>query len=275
MVDKNGRRYLVFDNPSKPGRQKPELVYQSVISLNESDEARAVYADYFNLALVFFPTLQKVCMIGLGGGAVPRQFLHDYPQLSFTTIEIDRVVVEVAYRFFKLPRDSRHRIIVEDGRHFLEQAEEQYDLILLDAFFARSVPQRLYTVEFFQIILERLNTAGLLAINFNGAVTGKKSGPFRTVYRTLKEVFPEVYLFAVRGDADDAMQNLILFALRERQQLTEEEIRLKAMELTRSTVRIPHYVNLAEHCYRQQIEQDGVEPLTDQNTPPEGELNLY
>ena len=65
------------------------------------------------------PAIRNVLFIGLGGGSAPKRFWRDFPQLDLQVVEIDPVVVDVAYRYFEMPRSPRLKVEVADGRRFL------------------------------------------------------------------------------------------------------------------------------------------------------------
>ncbi len=277
VIDKGSCRYLVFDDNAKRGRrQRAELVYQSCMALDGSIDDKAAYACYFHLAWIFNPEINSVSMIGLGGGTVPRQFLRDYPEISFTAVEIDPVVVEVAYRYFALPREERLRVVVDEGRRYMGKCDQSSDLILLDAFYSRSVPYQLFTKEFFDEAYASLTAEGMLGININGALSGTDSRLCCSIYRTIKEVFPELYLFASRQSQPDEIQNVIIFALKTPQLLSGEEIGARAANLTRSSVKLPRYTEQADHFYDgAQLDLETAIILRDAGAPPGGMLNLY
>lgn len=275
VVDKNGLRYLVFDDPEHGGRhQRAELVYQSYMPLKSRPQNGPAYADYFQLSWIFNQGIGKVLMIGLGGGVVPRRFLEDYPEIVFTTVEIDPVVVEVAHRYFSLPRDERHRVITGDGRSYLSSCKDDFDLVLLDAFFANSVPRHLFTVEFFREVKEHLTGRGLLGINANGALSGPRSMPFRTIYATLNSVFDSVYLFTGFQNAPLRMQNLFLFALKERLELGPEEIAARAAALAGTKVSVSGYTGLSRRLWCKPVDLEGITPLSDRAGAAGGEFKL-
>ena len=92
-----------------------------------------------------------------------------------TTVELDPDVVDAAYTWFKLPRDPRLRVEVDDGRRFLQRTDERYDVIMVDAFYSDGVPFHLTTLEFVELMRERLTPGGVIATNVIGALTGGSS----------------------------------------------------------------------------------------------------
>ena len=211
VVDKRGHRFLIFDDPSFAGKY-PEEIFQGCLSLKDPLNTSCPYADYFHFALVLRPAIKSVFMVGLGSGLIPLQFLGRYPLEEFHVAELDPRVVEVAARYFSLPRDMRLKVFVREGRAFLEESRRPYDLILLDAFFARSLPFPLFTRQFFRLVKKRLSRAGLFSLNVNGALEGEKSRLFRSLYKTLETEFPSLCFFAHRPGKPEEVQNIVLHA---------------------------------------------------------------
>src|SRR3990172_6288904 len=106
-----------------------------------------LYVAYAHLGLVFRPEAQRVLVVGLGGGSIPKRFWRDYPAMLIEVAELDPMVVDVAKRFFGVPEDLRLRIVAQDGRLFLRNTRQRYDMIILDAYFAESIPFHLTTPE--------------------------------------------------------------------------------------------------------------------------------
>ena len=130
-------------------------------------------------------------------------------------IEIDPVVVDVAYRYFELPRAPRLRVHVGDGRRFLAANPKRWDAIVIDAFFADAIPFHLVTREFLDLARGRLNPGGVIVTNAIGAIEGPGSRLFRSIYRTYRSAFPTVLVHPaiLPGDGgDDTFRNLILVA---------------------------------------------------------------
>ncbi|MGE5599235.1 MAG: spermidine synthase, partial [Bacteroidota bacterium] len=132
VVDQSGgERHLHFDNS-----------WQSALDLTDPDRMVFDYTSAMHLAAVARPSPRRALLIGLGGGSMPRRFLRDYPSLErMDVVEIDPEVAAVARKYFLLPDDPRLRVIIEDGRIFVERRarliaqglDEPYDLVMIDA----------------------------------------------------------------------------------------------------------------------------------------------
>jgi spermidine synthase len=204
VADDGDTRYLRFDSS-----------FQSAMYLRHPFRTRFRYTDFFDLGLAYDPGARDVLFIGLGGASAPKRFLRDLPSARLDVAELDPVVVDVAHRFFALPRSPRLHVDVEDGRRYLDRHDRRWDVIAIDAFYADSIPFHLTTREFLELARSRLRPGGVIVTNAIGAVSGSESRLFRSLYRTYRSVFPTVLVHPVkeRGDlGDETVRNLILVA---------------------------------------------------------------
>ena len=131
-------------------------------------------------------------------------------------MEIDPDVVDAAYKWFELPRDDRLDVEAADGRRYLVTHDEQWDAIVIDAFYSDSIPFHLATREFMQLVNSRLAPSGVVVTNMIGAMTGDSSRLLRSLARTYREVFPTLSVHPVYLPGDGALtdetRNVILVA---------------------------------------------------------------
>jgi spermidine synthase len=203
VVDDEESRYLRFDSS-----------FQSGMWLDRPFATRFGYTDYFNLGLAYNPDARNVLFVGLGGGSAPKQMWRDFRELDLQVVELDPVVADVAYRYFRLPRSPRLDVEIEDGRRFLARDERRWDVIALDTFYADSIPFHLTTVEFLDLLRTRLAPGGVVVVNTIGSIRGGSSRLFRSLFRTYATVFPTVVVHPVAEDGwtDDTLSNLIIVA---------------------------------------------------------------
>ena len=203
VVDDGESRHLRFESS-----------FQSGMYLDNPFRTRYEYTDFLQLPLAYNPRVRKILFIGLGGGSLQKRMWRDFPDVDQQVVELDPVVRDVAYRYFRLPRSPRVRVTVEDGRRYLQQHDERWDAIVIDAYFSDSLPFHLTTLEFVELARSRLAPGGVIASNLIGAVSGEGSKLFRAMYKTYRAVFPTVVVHPVRerGDDDSALRNLIVVA---------------------------------------------------------------
>jgi len=280
VLDRGDVRILRFDNAPQSGMYK-ERPYDSSYP----------YPDYFHLALCMKDDIQDVLMIGLGAGMAPKRFRRDYPDMKIDVVEIDPEVVRVARDYFGFPGDYEVKVYVEDGRMYLKETEKQYDLIIVDAYYADAIPFHLTTVEFYELAKQRLKPGGILASNMIGALAGPQSKLFCSMYLTLSRVFPATYLFALdnRPGTEGQYRNIEVFALLpapagggatgdagiEWPRLTRQDFQARANALSQGRVTMPALVRMAGDLYEKQVSKEGAVLLTDDHAPVDSLLHLY
>jgi len=175
------RRILVFNS-----------AIQSRMDVKDPSGAGNPYTDSFHLSKLIRPKIQRVLLIGLGGGTAPKQFLRYYPDVVIDVVEIDPLVADVAGRFFSVKQDERLRIHIGDGRTFLKRSRDKWDLILIDAYttsrYGDTIPAHLATREFFSEAAERLTDGGIL--HFHCAFDDSRLVP--ALEKTIGSVFDSV-----------------------------------------------------------------------------------
>jgi len=168
------------------------------------------YTQYFDLYRLFTPELKTALAIGGGAYSVPRSILRDAPRAIVDVAEIDPSLHALALRYFALPEDARLRNHVIDGRRFLHDTAERYDLIFSDAYRSFiSVPPQFTTLEFFRLARSKLKENGVLIANYYGSLAPESRATIYSAFRTMRAVFPQVYVIATVSPASEALQNFI------------------------------------------------------------------
>ncbi|NOY25496.1 MAG: methyltransferase domain-containing protein [Oligoflexia bacterium] len=131
-----------------------------------------------------------VLIVGLAGGTSARQILEAFPRSNIVGVEIDKDVVEISKRYLD-DDDPRIKPVIMDGRVFLQNTNQRFDVILMDAYRQPYIPFHLVTVEFFRQAYQHLSDGGVLAVNV-ASVRGVSRSLTAMIYRTLREVFDTV-----------------------------------------------------------------------------------
>ena len=175
---------------------------QSRIALGDPEAGRFEYIDYFFMPWLWNVAVTNVLMIGLGGGSAQQAYIRYCPGVTVETAEIDPAVLKVAEDYFGFRQSPRQRVVISDGRMFLQRSRAQYDAVLVDAYvegrYGASIPYHLATQEFFRLVRDRLPANGVVAYNCIGMLQNDKADLVGALYRTMKSVFPQVYLFPAR-----------------------------------------------------------------------------
>lgn len=168
------------------------------------------YTKYFDLYRLFTPELKTALAIGGGAYSVPKSILHDSPRAIVDVAEIDPSLHALALRYFALPDDARLRNHVIDGRRFLHESAERYDLIFSDAYRSLiSAPPQFATLEFFRLARGKLKENGALIANFYGSLAPESRATIYSVFKTMRAAFPQVYVIATVSPESEELQNFI------------------------------------------------------------------
>jgi len=214
--DDRGLRTLWFE---------PGGVRQSVVDPDDPDHLELPYLKAMLVGMALVEEPQRVLVVGLGGGTLPRFIHKHFPKTTVDVVDIDPDVVEVAKRFFGFREDATLRAHVADGRRFIEQARVRYDVIFLDAFGSESIPYHLATEEFLDAVRRALGPKGIVV----GNIWCRASNPLHdSMVRTYQEVFDELYFLDVEGAGNE-----ILIALPRRSRITREGLAERAGTLAR------------------------------------------
>ncbi|MBP7088955.1 MAG: fused MFS/spermidine synthase [Candidatus Omnitrophica bacterium] len=145
------------------------------------------------LPMLYAPHSQRVLNIGTGYGITAGTFTL-YPQIkAIETVEIlpflaqkQNLFSEFNFQYFK---DPRVKLVVNDGRHYLNSDQTKYDIIsvnVLDPYLPGSAD--LFTLNFWQEVKKHLNPGGVMV----QLIWGKD---IELLLRGLAQVFPQFMLF--------------------------------------------------------------------------------
>jgi len=169
------------------------------IQIKEPYTSGAKYTDMLHLPFLFNRDAKRVLVVGGGGFVVPTIFGRDYRQLTaIDVVEIDHFVLDIAKRYFGFqPDGERITTTLMDGRIYIRDCREQYDIIILDAFTGGRPPFHLLTRECLELVKARLSPRGVVHLNIISALEGEKGRLYRAMLKTFIAVFgrKHVYVF--------------------------------------------------------------------------------
>ncbi|MCR4311238.1 MAG: fused MFS/spermidine synthase [Candidatus Taylorbacteria bacterium] len=220
-VDTEYSRVWIYDAPDRetgrPARYLTNSIYvvQSGMFLDAPDELLFSYSKFFTLAPTLYPDFKNVLMIGAGAYSYPKYFMSTYPDAQLTVVEIDPTLKVLAEKYFDFKPNEKLTLIDEDGRTFLNDTKQKFNLILNDAFLSQyNIPFQLTTKEAIQKMYDALDEKGVVMLNIISGISGPTSEFLSAEYATYKEVFPKVFLVQVENKQKNAPQNVMLFAFK-------------------------------------------------------------
>jgi spermidine synthase len=174
----------------------------------------------------------RVMLIGGAVETLPMALLEALPDVRIDVVELDAGLTDLAYRFFNLRVDDRLRIIHTDGRSFLHDSTDRYDIILVDAFVHSAIPRDLRTVEAFHAYAQHLHAEGIVAVNVISCYYGKGSQVLGNLCAAAVQSFQAIDVFlAGRGYSLWLPQNFILTAQKADLLQLGDYVRYGAVEL--------------------------------------------
>ncbi len=165
-----------------------------------ADEAIYSYGDlYANFRRTFqrldfsvLPERAHVLLLGLGLGSIPQmleQYFHR--KYTYTAVEIDDVIIELASEYVLHQLESPIEIICGDARAFVQSTPDRYDMICMDVFQDAEIPADFEGTDFLHQLADRLQPGGVLLYNRLASTAKTRSRSREFFAATFQEVFPQ------------------------------------------------------------------------------------
>jgi spermidine synthase len=118
------------------------------------------------LLVLLFCQPRRVLILGLGGGSLVTALHRHIPGIHITAVELRGAVIEVASRFFQMPRSKRIQIVCQNADHYLATAEiRKQDVIFADLYHDTGVDDVQLRSDFIARCAENLKADGWLVLN--------------------------------------------------------------------------------------------------------------
>ena len=180
VVSQHGdKRVLSFD----AGLQQSSVLMSKRYYLSHE------YTQIMLLGLLFTEP-KHISLLGLGGGGLAHCLSHFYPQLSIQVVEIRQAVIDVAYKWFELPRQPNLSVICANAlRHMKDVKPGATDLVLSDLYESTVMSEVQAHRSFIESCYKALSERGWLVFNFHDLPAEDS-----VVMKTIHELFVEVYV---------------------------------------------------------------------------------
>ncbi|WP_050616849.1 spermidine synthase [Bacillus testis] len=172
------------------------LLLDDMVMTTEKDEF--VYHEMVaHIPLFTHPNPEKILIVGGGDGGVIREVLKHSEVKKATLVDIDGKVIEYSKKYLpsiagKLD-DRRVEVKVGDGFMHIAEAENQYDVILVDSTEPVGPAVNLFTKGFYAGISKALKEDGLFVAQSDNPWF--KAELIAQVQKDVKEIFPITRLY--------------------------------------------------------------------------------
>ncbi|MEW5724440.1 MAG: polyamine aminopropyltransferase [Thermodesulfobacteriota bacterium] len=239
---------------------------------NSAEQDEFIYHEALvHPAMLAHPQPQKICVIGGAEGATLREVLRHPGVNRVVMVDIDEQLVGLCREHLAMMsqgafEDPRLELIFGDGRKYLEETGEAFDVIIVDL--SDPIPDSpaiyLFTREYYQTISSRLSDGGTAAFQ------GESLQPWRLelharMVNTLKSVFPVVVPYPYFQPCFHELHGMILtskrFDPREldlagRARERNLELRYLSPEWLTGLFRMPGYVSESYRRYTDILTDD-------------------
>jgi spermidine synthase len=128
--------------------------------------------------------VKNILLLGLGGGSVVDILQHHlHYKGTITAVEIDPVIVQIAADEFGITNTNTLTIECMDANDYVQGTRKKYDLILVDIFIDKHMPDILLSLEFWQNIAKCARPKSTIV--FNAFNSQKKLAPITLALENL------------------------------------------------------------------------------------------
>jgi spermidine synthase len=171
------------------------LLYRNQLQLATTD---ALYSDgnrylpavaALNHLKASLPSVNTVLVLGAGLGSMVR-IMHSKGQYPhFTLVEHDKVVLQWALEFLEADH-TKIKPVCNSAQAFMNNNKATYDLVFIDIFNGRSVPEFVTTKAFLQLCQKSVKPGGYLIFNY--IIENKHQ--WQDVKETFSSIFPNSHI---------------------------------------------------------------------------------
>jgi len=192
-------------------------IVQSEMDLN-SGESVSDYVGIFDSLATGYPAGSRALVLGLGAGLTSNLLVNK--NFNVQAVEFDERVIYAAQKYFGL--DKTVLTVHDDARHFINNLNGKFDVVLADIFKAEEQPSHVLTMESLSKLKTHLNKKSRLLINWHGYSSGALGRGTSILHQTLiKQGFDVKYCAYT---ADEAHRNLVIIASLEKLPLLAHEV---------------------------------------------------
>lgn len=171
------------------------LYTESVYNTKDDRDLPVIYTRYMTAGLIYPKQVKSVLEIGSGGGRTAWYLHRHLPDVSITSVELDPVVAELAKKHFGIRDEANFHVATRDGRLYLRENKQRYDIILIDAYRGPFVPFHLLTKEFYEAIKAHLADGGIVVQNIEPSTM-----LFDSAVKTIGSVFDQTEFYLGGGN---------------------------------------------------------------------------
>jgi len=167
------------------------LILDGFFQVSEFDE-HLYHEPLVQTSMFSHPNPKRVLIIGGGDGGALEEVLKHSTVERAVMVELDAGVVEISKKYFRSVcgdafDDARTELVIADGRKYVENTAEKFDVVIIDLTDPFGPSKMLYTKEFYTAVSNAMTKDGIVALHTESPLFTPKV--FNTIIKTLKSVF--------------------------------------------------------------------------------------
>ncbi len=197
-------------------REYGRMLFLDGIAQSAEQDEFIYHESLVHPAMLLHPHPRSVCIVGGAEGATIREVAKYRDVSRIVMVDIDEELVQVCKQHLSAwskgaYEDPRLLLHIGDGRKFLEQTAETFDVIMVDLNDPTEDSPAIYlfTREFYQLVYQRLGKEGI------GCFQGTDLQPTKLtlharLYNTISSVFPRVISYPYMLPSFHCLHSFIL-----------------------------------------------------------------
>jgi spermidine synthase len=195
---------------SAPSELNPHLYVSLAKGRYQLATKNAIYsfADLYNNYMLSFESLNwdkidgnEMLLLGVGLGSIPYMLERKLDRkMRYTGVEIDENVLYLANKYVLRDLKSPCQMHCTDAWNFIIQSKENFDIICMDVFVDDEIPDRLFSMDFLELLRDRLTPTGVLMYNCLARTDADLHASKKFLFDEFLMVFPEGGYLDVRGN---------------------------------------------------------------------------
>lgn len=175
------------------------MILDNCIMITDRDEH--IYHEMIShVPLCAHPDPKKVLVIGGGDGGTIREIVRHPSVEQADLVEIDKMVVDKSKEYFpqiacELEGNSKVTVRIEDGVKYMQNRNNEYDVIIIDSTDPIGPGEGLFTVDFYRDVHRALTENGIMVAQTESPLVHHELIP-RT-YAHLRQAFPKVTMYTM------------------------------------------------------------------------------
>lgn len=209
-IDTPSAHYTVFEWDSQGARYRGLATGPSGVQsgVNIANPYEPVFWYTKELTKLIADTSQRSDILVLGGGTftLPQQLGVEYPDARIDVVEIDPELANIAREHFFYQDPPNVQLIFEDARHYVNQTDKRYDIVVVDVYGDADVPFTLMTREYGEAVRRLIKPGGVVMANM---IAGAQGG-CQVLLSTLEAPYRQNFHHrALKLNSDDDAQRKI------------------------------------------------------------------